>query len=182
MRAWFVLVSFVVASLSVGPHAQARDVLSASDAYILEAPPTARSNVGYVEVSNSSRRPVRLLAIDSDRFARHEMHSMREEAGVMQMRNERTLEVPPRGSVKFEPGGYHLMLFGADPPLRAGEKVKLLLQSASGDELNVVFEVRAQPGMESPAPDAMAPEAPATTAPDGAAPAAPAATEPSGTP
>ena len=170
MRAWLVFC-IATAATFVCPHAEARDALSASDAYILEAPPTARSNVGYIVLTNSSRRAVRLLAIDSDRFARHEMHSMREEGGVMQMRRERTLDVPARGTLKFEPGTYHLMLFSADPPLRAGETVEMLLQSDSGDELEVAFKVRAQPGMESPAAEAAIPAADAAVAP-AAAPAA----------
>lgn len=154
------------------PFAQARDALTASDAYILEAPPSARSNVGYVTITNRTRHPVRLLAIDSDRFARLEMHSMREENGVMQMRNERTVEIPARGELRFEPGAYHLMLFGAEPPLRAGETVELVVQGNSGDEVKVVFQVRPQPGMETtpaalstPAPTAPAPAPPEAIAP-----------------
>lgn len=175
---------FAAAAALACPHAHARDALSASDAYILEAPPTARSNVGYIVLNNSSRRAVRLLSIDSDRFARHEMHSMRDEGGVMQMRRERTLEVPARGTLKFEPGSYHLMLFSADPPLRAGETVEMLLQSDSGDEVEVAFKVRAQPGMATPevpaaAPvaEAVAPVATQATAPVAAEGAAPSAAE-----
>lgn len=138
-----------------------RDVLKVTGAYILEAPPTARSNVGYAVIANSSRRPVKLLAIDSDRFSRMEMHSMREENGVMQMRNERTLEVPAKGELRFEPGGFHLMLFGGNPPLRAGDEVELLFQSASGDETRVTFEVKAQPGMETDSMDSANSAAPA---------------------
>ncbi len=147
----------------------ARDVLKVSDGYILEAPPTARSNVGYAVISNSARRPVTLLAIDSDRFTRLEMHSMTDNAGVMQMRNERTVAVPARGELRFEPGKLHFMLFGAEPRLRAGEKVELLLQSASGDSVKAVFEVRAQPGMQEGAdaePAVAAPPATGTLTPD----------------
>ncbi len=160
---------------AASPYSVARDALTASDAYILEAPPSARSNVGYVVVSNQSRHPVRLLAIDSDRFARHEMHSMKEEGGVMQMRNERTLEIPARGELRFAPGGYHLMLFGAEPPIRAGERVTLLLQGDSGDQVEVAFEVRPQPGMESAPeePAAAPPPVPATPADVPAVPATP---------
>jgi len=139
-----------------------RDVLKVTGAYILEAPPTARSNVGYAVIANSSRRPVKLLAIDSERFSRMEMHSMRTENGVMQMRNERTLEVPAKGELQFAPGAFHLMLFGGNPPLRAGDEVELLFQSASGDETRVAFEVKAQPGMET---DSMDPANPAALAP-----------------
>lgn len=175
MRALIALC--VAAAACFAPHADARDVLTASDAYILEAPPSARSNVGYVTIANQSRHPVRLLAIDSDRFARLEMHSMRAEGGVLKMRNERTVEVPARGELRFEPGGYHLMLFGAEPPIRTGEKIELLLQSDSGDEVEITFQVRSQPGMEvapvDPAPvEPAAPAAPAELAP--VAPAAPA--------
>ena len=174
MRAVSALFICAVAAC-VAPLTHARDVLTASGAYMLEAPPAARSNVGYVVIANSSRRPIKLLAIDSDRFARHEMHSMREEGGVMQMRNERTVEVPARGEVRFEPGGLHLMLFGAEPPLRAGEKVDLLLQSNSGDEVEVTFEVRLQPGLApAPAPaETGVPTAVAPVVPTAAPPVAP---------
>ncbi|MEO6066190.1 MAG: copper chaperone PCu(A)C, partial [Lysobacterales bacterium] len=86
-----VLPAVCIASLlaAVSPFVHARDALRASGAYILAAPPSARSNVGYMTITNLTRHPVRLLAIDSDRFARLEMHSMREENGVMQMRNLR---------------------------------------------------------------------------------------------
>ncbi len=147
--------------------ATARDNLSVSDAYILEAPPTARTNVGYMVVSNTGRHTYKLFAIDSDRFRRHEMHSMTDEGGVMKMRNERTLEVPAGGELRFEPGSYHLMLFDADPPLKAGDTVTLLIQTDSGQSESVAFEVRAQPGMQDEVmsnPDAPG-EAPVGTTP-----------------
>lgn len=147
--------------------ASARDNLEVTDAYILESPPTARSNVGYMVVSNTGRHTYRLFAIDSDRFRRHEMHSMTDEGGVMKMRNERSLEVPAKGELRFVPGAYHLMLFDADPPLKAGETVTLLIQTDSGQSENVSFEVRPQPGMQDDAitdedvPDEMPAVAPA---------------------
>lgn len=62
------------------------------------------------------------------------------------MRMERVdgVAVPAGGTVRFAPGGYHLMLFGLKPGMRS---VPLTFGFASGGTVQAVASVEAMAGM-----------------------------------
>jgi hypothetical protein len=47
--------------------------------------------------------------------------------GVMRMRQVESVDLPAGTSVKFKPGGYHVMLLDLKQPLKAGSKFALTL-------------------------------------------------------
>ena len=65
-----------------------------------------------------------------------EVHKMSMKKGVMEMRMQDTLQLPAGQTVKLEPGGLHLMLFGLKKPLKIGENVLMTLhfKDKSGKE------------------------------------------------
>ena len=89
--------------------------------------------------------------------ARVEMHSMTMDGGVMRMRALPKIDLPAGQTVKLAPGGLHLMLIDVKQPLKAGDKVPLVLSiQPSGPSagmslttLNLQAEVRPATGGES---------------------------------
>ena len=87
--------------------------------------PGQKTASAYVELT--SDRDAALVAAGSPAAARVEMHSMTMEGGVMRMRALPRIELPAGKTVKLAPGGMHLMLIDVKQPLKAGDKVPLVL-------------------------------------------------------
>jgi hypothetical protein len=110
--------------------------------WIRSAPPGAAMLAGYLELRNPCREPVRVVGVESLDFAHPSIHRSSMENGVSRMRAAGELLVPARGSLRFEPGGLHLMLMGASRPLREGDRARLRLLLADGRRLFAEFPVR----------------------------------------
>jgi iron complex transport system substrate-binding protein len=114
------------------------------------ARPTAQGatvGAGYLVIANRGRDPDRLQGASSPRAARVEMHESRVEGGMARMQPVASLPIAAGASVRFEPGGLHLMLLGLTGPLVAGERVPLQLRFERAGLVEAVLEVR-----DSPAP------------------------------
>jgi copper(I)-binding protein len=69
----------------------------------------------------------KLLSVSSPIAQQAQIHSMKETNGVMKMFQTENVELPKGKTVKFAPGGYHVMLMGLKHPLKAGQKVPMTL-------------------------------------------------------
>lgn len=81
-----------------------------SDAWIRAVPPAARMTAGYLSVHNPGAEPLVIVGAESSLFGAIEMHGTVTVDGMARMRQEETVTVPPGESLRFEPGGLHLML------------------------------------------------------------------------
>jgi copper(I)-binding protein len=70
----------------------------------------------------------RLVEVRSPVARRAEVHATSMDGGVMRMRRAGPIAVGPGAPVLLEPGGLHLMLYGLDQPLVAGQRVPLELR------------------------------------------------------
>ena len=95
-----------------------KQYLTVANASIRPMPPGQSNTAAYLTISNKSDRACTLLSVDSPVVKRIEFHTHRHEQGMVKMRPLKTLNLPARGSLKFESGGLHLMLFGAESILK----------------------------------------------------------------
>lgn len=143
------------AASAAGPAATARAPATAprvSDAWIAEAPPTARHNAAYLVVRNGGRADT-LLAVETPVAAVVELHEMRMDQGVMRMRQEKSAALAANAELRLAPGGRHLMLINMKRPLQAGERVPLTLRFRRAGAITVMAEVRALEPDAGDAPD-----------------------------
>ena len=98
-----------------------------------------------------------LVGASSPVASKVEIHQMSMDQGVMKMRPLDRLQVPANGTVRLEPGGYHVMLIGVAKPLAKGDKVPLALRFQGKDgkkfskEITVdVRDIAAQSNMQMP--------------------------------
>jgi copper(I)-binding protein len=99
---------------------------------------------GYVAITNKGLSAERLVSFTTDLAGQPEVHEMTNEGGVMKMRPlSKGLVIPAGGTVKLEPGGYHLMLLKLKQPLTAGQRFKATLVFEKAGPVEVEFEVRA---------------------------------------
>lgn len=116
--------------------------LMVHDAWIREAPPNMKMLAGYLTIMNHSAAAKSLVAVASDQFEKVKIHKTVHEAGVAKMIAQDSVEIGMHATVKFEPGGLHLMLINPKSQLKAGDKVGITLKFADGSEQQISANVK----------------------------------------
>jgi len=108
-------------------------------------PPNAAAGAAYFVVHNQGKTEDRLLGAQTPRATKTEIHAMVQLGEVMKMQQLDSVGIPAGGEAKFAPGGNHLMLFGLQKPLVAGERFPLTLEfeKAGKVEVEIVIEANA---------------------------------------
>ena len=122
------------------PQAEAHDVTVGE---IMLIHPTARPNLpnrptaAYVTISNDGETPDRLIGASAPDFEAAELHSVTMTEGVMKMFPVEAIEIPAGDTVALEPGGYHIMLFGARKMFKPGDTLPLVLTFEKSGEARI---------------------------------------------
>lgn len=121
---------------------------TSDSACVTEAPPSIRlpavpggPGAGYFQISSESA----LVSVSSPRVQRIEMHETMSSGQMSAMRPLARATAGPCGIV-FSPGGRHLMLFGIDPGVRAGDEIPLVFQFEQGPPRTELARVEAAGG------------------------------------
>lgn len=113
------------------------------DAYIRELPPGQDVTAMFFTLTNnSSTKSCELIGAATAVAGSAEIHVHHHHNGMMQMRQVESVVVPADEVVEFQPGGYHLMLFGVQQPLMDGESYPVTLFFRGCTEQIVMAEVR----------------------------------------
>lgn len=131
-----LLIQFMGAALLAG------EPLRVSNAWIPEPPPGARMLAAYFDVENPTPVGIDIVAVESEDFARVEAHRTELESGIARMRKIERVSVGPNESVRFQPGGLHLMLIGPHRVLAAGEEIALDLILEEGTAIRFTARIR----------------------------------------
>ena len=118
--------------------------ISVIDPWIREAPAVAGVLAAYMTISNNSKHTVQINSASGVDFTMIEIHRTMMHEDMAQMIKQASLRIEAGESLVLEPGGYHLMLMKPKRSLRAGDKVILHLHFASGENIDVIAEVRKQ--------------------------------------
>ncbi len=101
----------------------------------------------YLDIS--SAQGAVLTGVRSDAAGAVQMHSMRDDRGVMRMRELGRLELPAGQTVRLAPSGSHLMLLDLKRPLRTGDRIALDLtvvdRAGRSRIVHTIAPVRAEP-------------------------------------
>jgi len=108
-----------------------------SDARVRELIPGQDKTVAYFTLHNPGEVPLTLVGAQTDVARTVEMHTTRQDGDVMRMRRLTSVEIPAGGTVRFEPGGNHLMLFGVRS---LTDPCEIRLVFADGSTRAVTFE------------------------------------------
>lgn len=136
------------AGLAAAMPASAHEV-TAGDLRIADpiSRPVAAGRTGavYLAITNDGDEAEHLLGTSSPSFDAAEVHESYEEDGVSKMRPVESIEIPAGGTAVLEPGGLHLMLFGAEQALAAGEEFPLVLIFENAGEVELPVAVAELP-------------------------------------
>jgi copper(I)-binding protein len=142
--AYRVLINIAVATITlVSGYAAAAEApaVSVKNARIRLLPgdlPLA----GYFEITNKGHQSLRLQGATSSAFAMIHMHRSVEKNGQSHMVAVDYIEIDPGATVKFAPGGYHLMLMHRRRTLKVGDHVPMALKFEGGQTILAGFAVQ----------------------------------------
>ena len=128
-------IPLVLATLAAGP------ALAGSQIEVIHpwARPTIPNRPGavYLGIHNTGDTADRLVGARAARAEAAELHKSEEKDGAMTMSPVEAIEIPAGGMAQLGPGGFHLMLFGLEAPLKPGETLDLTLVFQQAGEVSV---------------------------------------------
>jgi periplasmic copper chaperone A len=143
LKTTVALIFLALAATSV----YAYNTVSILRPWALATKPGQTTGAVYMELETSESAII--AKIESPQAKAVEVHNTINDKGVMKMRKIDRLELPAGTTIKFEPGGMHLMLIGLKKPLKPGDSVLVkftLLGSAKKESsLQVDAAVRDAP-------------------------------------
>ena len=153
----FACAATLFAILCAPAHAQE---IKAGDLVITQpwsraTPGGAKIAGGYLTIENKGAAPDRLTAVSGDIAGKVEIHEMAMNNGVMTMRPmDSGVTIEPGKTVKFAPGGYHLMFLELNRALKQGESVPVTLTFEKAGDVQASFSVA---GVGAQGPDGAVP-------------------------
>jgi copper(I)-binding protein len=112
--------------------------IKVENAWLQGVPPVAEATAAYMTIRNLGQSPLKLIGAFSPVATKIEpMITTRQQRNgqeIMGMESVEELEIPPGGMLELKPGGNHLMITGLTAHPKVGERVKLTLRFAPGDQ------------------------------------------------
>ena len=118
--------------------------VTVSEPWAAITPAGAKVGAGYFTVVNPGAAADKLIGVASARAKSVELHEMKMDGAMMSMRPvPGGVEIPAGGTVKFAPGGYHLMFMDIDAPFTEGQEVPVTLTFEKTGAVEVSLKVAA---------------------------------------
>ncbi|MEH6702457.1 copper chaperone PCu(A)C [Parasphingorhabdus sp.] len=112
------------------------DILFADKAVVNLSPVEGNPSAGYMDL-HGGRVDVELVGVTSDDVLRMEMHETTEKDGMMSMAQLKSIPVPAGKTVKMEPGGKHLMIWGVGDYSKQRGLLKMILIYSNDDRIEI---------------------------------------------
>jgi copper(I)-binding protein len=108
--------------------------------------PAGLPAAGYFDLHNGGDKSTSLTDASSPACGMLMLHKSENVGGTMRMEDVASVEVAPHATLKFAPGGYHLMCMNPSPALKPGAHVAVTLVFSDGKKVTSEFAVRGAAG------------------------------------
>ncbi|HVT23566.1 MAG TPA: copper chaperone PCu(A)C [Rhizomicrobium sp.] len=112
----------------------------------IRALPSGLPAGGYFTLHNNEAKPLTLTGAKSNSCGMLMLHKSSDMGGMMHMEDVTAVDVPAHGTLKFAPGGYHLMCMQPSADIKPGKTVSVTLTFANGSSVTAPFAVRSASG------------------------------------
>jgi copper(I)-binding protein len=136
-----ILEAALVLALAAMPAGAFAGPVTVSDGWFRALPANLPSG-GYFSLSNGGTVPVVLTGASSPACETLMLHKSETTNGMAQMTDVTNIPVAPGATLKFAPGGYHLMCMSPTPEMKPGATVFVTLQFQSGSAITTPFTVK----------------------------------------
>ena len=132
LRSSLAVMLIVLGNASSAQGNENADALpEVSGAWVKTTVPGSSVSAAYLQIK--SRTSLKLVKVASPVAAIVEIHDMKMNGGVMEMKAMDAVDVPAGKVIELKPGGLHIMLMQVKKPINKGDKVPLTLTfEASG--------------------------------------------------
>lgn len=139
LHPWLYALVGVLALAGAPAHAHdyTLGALRIVEPYARATPPGARTAGAWMRIENRGNGNDELVGVASPAADGVELHVMRMEGNVAQMRPVNQIGIPAGTIVALVPNGYHVMLVGLHQPLAAGESFPLTLSFAKAGKIEI---------------------------------------------
>jgi hypothetical protein len=120
--------------LGAAPALAAPASVMVSDCWVRLLPGNLPSG-GYFSVMNMSDKPIDLIGVQTDAFGMAMLHETKSSGSTSSMVMVAKAPVPANGTLKFAPGGYHLMLERPKHALKVGESIRMTFRFDDGEKV-----------------------------------------------
>ncbi len=132
--------AWLIATLLLATPALA-DTVKVDDPWVRATAPGQKVAGGFMTLTADT--DMTLMGGASPVSQHVELHFMKMENGVMEMREMQEIPLPKGQAVNLEPGGLHLMFIGIKAPIKPGDKVPLTLRLKGKDGKESKLQVEA---------------------------------------
>jgi len=120
---------------------QAKDI-SISNPVVREVPPNAMATGSFMTFKNNSAKKITLIKASSNAANRVELHTHKNENGMMRMRQVPNIIIPANGETKLQLGGLHIMLMDLQQSIQKGQTISITLTFEDGSEKTIGVPVK----------------------------------------
>lgn len=132
-------LSFVTLIL-ISSFACCADEITISKAFIKMPRPGVDVTAGFATIKTSN--DLKVIEVSNKNFKNIELHSMKMNYGVMEMRKLIEPKLGPGSPLVLSPGNDHLMLFGIKKKLKSGENLDLTFVFKDGKNNKITKEFK----------------------------------------
>jgi copper(I)-binding protein len=132
-------LEWIVLCLLAAPAAAGE--VRVSDAWIRSLPANVPAG-GYFTLHNTGKTQVSLTGAASLACGMLMMHKSSDSGGMSSMEDVTSVAVPAGSTVKFAPGGYHLMCMDPAASVKPGASVAVTLSFSDGSKTTAQFAVK----------------------------------------
>jgi copper(I)-binding protein len=123
-------VPIILMGSAISVQVQALEI---KEAYVRLMPPGAPTTAVFGKLHNDGKKAIRIISAKLQGADKVEIHAHTQVEGMMKMRKLENGLILEKGShLSLAPGGYHLMVFGFNPPQQQSLPLKLTLSDADG--------------------------------------------------
>lgn len=135
--------AFSAIAFTVSAHDYKVGELKIDHPWARATPGAITTGAVYFSVTAQGDAPDRLIAVETPRAAKAEMHTQIMDGDVMKMRPVSAIEVNPGEPTVLKPGGLHIMLVGLTAPMREKERFPMTLTFEKAGKVEVQIAVEA---------------------------------------
>ena len=101
----------------------------------------ARPAGGFFTLHNNTSKQIELIGASSTACGMMMLHQTKDVNGIEKMLPVKSVAVPAHGTLKFQPGSYHIMCMKPKAAMVVGHTVPVTLKFAGGHAITVQFPV-----------------------------------------
>ena len=113
----------LILSLALSTGCAPGSDVSITDARIRTPAPGQDKTAAYFDIRNTGGNDLTLTGVSTPSARAVEFHRIERDGDMVRMRRQATVVIPAGETVRFAPGGLHLMVFGVSSPVDGAEFV-----------------------------------------------------------